>query len=363
MPNGIPRVFLGSASETLDEVKVVKERLKSSADIVAWNDESVFPPNQYLLDTLLGLSKSFDFAILIFGQDDEVISRGQKFAAPRDNVIFELGLFMSQLDRPRTFVIRPSGNGQYKILSDLGGLTLISYDPPARTNPRKPLTVAEQKRRILYLQGALEKACSSIAAVLTNHGRRKSPPAGADLGPENVLAVGDKLFREIESLQSSGGRTTVCNIAHDMGVTWPLVKSRLVDQEEFSHVHWRTLMIDPDAPAVRKLAGAGISTRVAASRIREIRWADESLQRALRERSVKFECRIYDDIPTSHGFMLNTDALFLTMSKRQRNGKLESSSSPYWIFRRDDEAKQLSHPIEAFQSWFDYTWKRSQKVR
>jgi predicted nucleotide-binding protein len=363
MSAGIPRVFVGSASESLDVVDVIKERLKSTADVIAWNDESVFPPSQYLLETLLGLSRSFDFAILVFGSDDQVISRGERSAAPRDKVVFELGLFMSQLDRPRTFIVRPAGNVKYRILSDLGGFTSLTYEAPPLRKQKGSVSVDEKRKNTLFLESALQKACSGIVAAINHHGKRRAPDPAAQLGPENVLDVGAKLFEQIDAMQSGESKISVGNIAHDMGVTWPLLKARILDQKQIRNLHWRTLMIDPDSAEVKRVAGGGISTRIARSRIREMEWASDDLDRALRDRNVGFECRTYSEIPTFHGFLLNTESLFLTMSKVQRNGKLESSSSPYWVFRRDTENQQLSHPIEAFQSWFDYTWKRAHRVR
>jgi len=363
MADGIPRVFLGSATESLDVVDVIKARLKSSADVVAWNDDSVFPPSQYLLETLLGLSRSFDFAVLIFGSEDEVISRGDRSVVPRDNVVFELGLFMSQLDRPRTFVVRPAGTSKYRVLSDLGGFTLLTYETPPERKRKGALTEDEKRKNTLFLESALGKTCGAILTAISYNGKRRPPAAGAQLGPENVLDVGGKLFKTIADLQPSEKEVTVSNLAHDMGVTWPLIKTRLLDQKQIRNLHWKTLMINPDSDDVKRVAGGGISTKVARSRIREIEWASLELDAARRDRNIDFECRLYDEVPTFHGFLLNIDTLFLTMSKTQKNGKLESSSSPYWVFRRDTENQQLSHPIEAFQSWFDYVWKHGVKVR
>ena len=46
-----------------------------------------------------------DFAAFIISPDDTVISRDAENLAPRDNVIFELGLFMGVLNRQRVFLI------------------------------------------------------------------------------------------------------------------------------------------------------------------------------------------------------------------------------------------------------------------
>ena len=62
----------------------------------------------------------------MLGPDDEVVSRNEKSDAPRDNVIFELGLFIGALSHKRTFMIMPR-EYDIKIPTDLLGLTLLSY--------------------------------------------------------------------------------------------------------------------------------------------------------------------------------------------------------------------------------------------
>ena len=47
--------------------------------------------------------------------------------APRDNIVFELGLFMGALGRSRTFLVQPRGAG-LKVPSDLMGITPLTYE-------------------------------------------------------------------------------------------------------------------------------------------------------------------------------------------------------------------------------------------
>lgn len=68
-----------------------------------------------------------DFAILVFSPDDITNSRDKSTRSPRDNVIFELGLFMGRLGSQRTFVLYDR-TADLKILSDLSGVTLAPYD-------------------------------------------------------------------------------------------------------------------------------------------------------------------------------------------------------------------------------------------
>lgn len=49
------------------------------------------------IENLMKAVARFDFAILVLTPDDIVQSRSKELAGPRDNVIFELGLFMGNL--------------------------------------------------------------------------------------------------------------------------------------------------------------------------------------------------------------------------------------------------------------------------
>ena len=80
-----------------------------------------------------------DFAIAVAQPDDQAESRGESRQTPRDNVIFELGMFVGKLGRKRSLLLEPRGDG-VKLPSDLLGLTTISYRPangeePARLGP------------------------------------------------------------------------------------------------------------------------------------------------------------------------------------------------------------------------------------
>ena len=67
----------------------------------------LFPAGEFLLNSLLRQAQSFDFALMQFGPDDIVLSGDDKVSVPRDNVVFELGLFMSQLEHDRALVVVP----------------------------------------------------------------------------------------------------------------------------------------------------------------------------------------------------------------------------------------------------------------
>lgn len=112
------------------------------ADVVLWSKD-VFEPSHFVMDDLDAQLRTADFAILVAGTDDQVTSRGVQSGAPRDNVVFELGLFMGALSRNRTFLVVPIGT-KLKIPSDLLGLTCIQYDDSA-TDPAVAVKTAVQE--------------------------------------------------------------------------------------------------------------------------------------------------------------------------------------------------------------------------
>lgn len=127
-PNTTPILFIGSSKESLPLAEAIKTGLPPAvAAAVLWS-EGVFGASSFPIDDLEAQVKTADFAILVGAADDRVTSRGVAADAPRDNVVFELGLFMGALSRRRTFLVVPNGMG-VKIPTDLLGMTTLRYDP------------------------------------------------------------------------------------------------------------------------------------------------------------------------------------------------------------------------------------------
>ena len=97
-----PTVFVGSSSEGLVFAREIANQLRDVAEVTVW-DEGVFTPGNTYLETLTLSTQRFDFGIFLFTADDSVTSRGHEGVGPRDNVLFELGLFMGRIGRTRGF--------------------------------------------------------------------------------------------------------------------------------------------------------------------------------------------------------------------------------------------------------------------
>ncbi|HMU03623.1 MAG TPA: nucleotide-binding protein [Saprospiraceae bacterium] len=123
------RLFIGSSSEELKLAGKVKEILSEDFDVTIWNekvwDTSIFKLNQNFLSDLLKATLQFDFGILLGTNDDKVEYRGQVMLQPRDNVLFELGLFTGRLGTSKcAFLV----DKEIKLLSDFGGLSLAVFE-------------------------------------------------------------------------------------------------------------------------------------------------------------------------------------------------------------------------------------------
>ena len=124
--NPRPVIFIGSSKESLPIAEAIKSNLKDKDLIVKLWTDGVFGASQFILTELERQVRESDFAVLVLGADDEVVSRNEKSDAPRDNVIFELGLFMGALSHERTFMVIPY-ESEIKIPTDLLGLIPLKY--------------------------------------------------------------------------------------------------------------------------------------------------------------------------------------------------------------------------------------------
>ncbi len=159
-----PLVFIASSTEGLPEAQAVQAGLQlalgASAEIRLWTTE--FGLSSTYIEALEAVAAEADFAIGVISGDDRIVSRARQQRAPRDNVIFELGLFIGALGRPRCFMVHRKGQ-DLKLPSDL--LAVVSADYQPRDNQT--------------LMQALQPRCAQIAKRVIELGalRRISPAA------------------------------------------------------------------------------------------------------------------------------------------------------------------------------------------
>jgi CRP/FNR family transcriptional regulator, cyclic AMP receptor protein len=126
VPNTAPKLFIMSSSEAKKVADALRAGLEKDVFSKVW-DDGVFFAGGYPLEALEQQVNESDFAVAIAEPDDIMESRGVRARTLRDNVLFELGLFMGKLSRYRTILIHPKVK-DLKLPSDLQGLTLIPYE-------------------------------------------------------------------------------------------------------------------------------------------------------------------------------------------------------------------------------------------
>jgi hypothetical protein len=155
-----PRIFLGSSGQQEKLLKALTRGLETVADVEPWTTS--FNPGTTTLQRLLDLTHEVDFAAFVFARDDWTTDTapasdspepGQ--ASPRDNVVFEAGLFGSALGMRRTFILHASGA---KLPSDLLGLTTVRYDEATTASEVKSINqklreAIESEGRIARIEG------------------------------------------------------------------------------------------------------------------------------------------------------------------------------------------------------------------
>lgn len=129
-----PAIFIGSSVEGLDVAYALQENLEYDGEPTVW-PQGIFAPSQSTLQALASEARKTDFAIFAFTPDDVRTMRGAEAAVPRDNVIFELGLFVGSLGIERCSFVTPRLSEPLALPTDLLGITPLNYDA-ARSDGR-----------------------------------------------------------------------------------------------------------------------------------------------------------------------------------------------------------------------------------
>lgn len=120
------KVFLICSTEALPIARAVQTAFEHDNFLTTLWSDGVFKICHYPLQSLEEQVDSSDFAIAVAHADDLTIFRGQEWPSSRDNVVFELGLFMGRLGRQRAILMEPR-ESKIKLPSDLAGITTITY--------------------------------------------------------------------------------------------------------------------------------------------------------------------------------------------------------------------------------------------
>src|SRR6201991_4726106 len=152
-----PRIFLGSSAAQTKLLQSLTRGLEDVAHVDPWTTS--FNPGTTTLDRLLELTREVDFAAFVFARDDwtstsppAVSPSAPGQASPRDNVVFEAGLFGGVLGMQRTFILHASGA---KLPSDLLGFTCVRYGEAI--TPSEMRVVNQKLRKSIDNEGRIAR--------------------------------------------------------------------------------------------------------------------------------------------------------------------------------------------------------------
>ena len=151
-----PHIFLGSSLKQEKLLQALARGLEDVAHVEPWMTS--FNPGTTTLERLVELAHQVDFAAFVFAKDDwtsnsatpaSPTESGQ--ASPRDNVVFEAGLFGGVLGMRRTFILHANGA---KLPTDLLGLTSVRY---SETSAAEIRAVNQKLRKAIESEGRVAR--------------------------------------------------------------------------------------------------------------------------------------------------------------------------------------------------------------
>lgn len=224
------RIFIGSSSETKELTKQIKNKLVENCDCIAWYDD-FFELGNYVFNDLIQKAISFDYAILIGGEDDKVIrlQTSEEKLSPRDNIYLEYGMFSGILSTNRIlFLIHKN----CKVASDLAGMTLIQYE-----NHTEAIEKA-QKWLVNVLEGRRTKVFSALDIELL-------PTVGIAVGYyHNFIEPLVELIRKTRTFTYEGKEYPVSNKKLIISIPSYIdkiseYKEALMEQEQLVEVNFK----------------------------------------------------------------------------------------------------------------------------
>lgn len=199
---GKPNVFIASSAEALRVAEAVNIKLSNEVSVKQW--DNTFDLSSVTITSLIQRAKDTDYGVFVFSKDDETVIRGDVYSAVRDNVLFELGVFIGALGIDKCFIVAPeSKKGKFRLPTDLAGVTLTYYDDQiedvvdAVAASCAKIKAAIRKQGLVVLPDAPEASGMVILQQQLNNAQSKLWSLGHDV--EMARSEKEKLLQSVKS--------------------------------------------------------------------------------------------------------------------------------------------------------------------
>jgi len=199
-------VFIGSSTlgrSIADHLKVSLED-RYDCDVTVWH-EGVFELGGSTLASLETAARRMDFAVLVATADDILTTAaGKTSSAVRDNVVFELGLFIGALGSNRVYIVADQTSADLHLPSDLSGVTWARYRERADGNLDAAVGSAATKIGTRVKQLGPRIDTGSMASEISSPSTQRrtllsdaaNPPTEAHDGGQEHVAGADPTFTD-----------------------------------------------------------------------------------------------------------------------------------------------------------------------
>src|SRR5580765_2795632 len=184
-----PRVFIGSSVQHEDIAYALQEELQHDATVKVW-PQGIFEAGSNALDDLIKATGDFDFGIFIFAPEDKITVKQTQALTVRDNVLFELGLFLGKLGKERNFYLIPAESSKSHVASDLEGVTPLKFQMPDSTDDLQSALgpAANQVRKRMKKLGLVEGRSREEGKIVFDSNKGSSV--------HDIVGSGQKIYKD-----------------------------------------------------------------------------------------------------------------------------------------------------------------------
>lgn len=331
-----PKIFIGSSTEQKEIAESINQYISPIAEIIQWNN-AFRNGNSYLSDLQIAAQKC-DFAIFVINPDDKGISRNKEYDFIRDNIVFEMGMFIGALGADRVIPIC-SKESNPKIMSDYSGITFFRYD----TN-------------VESLDNAIYSTCIPIRKLINDIGKKNRHPNHATAPNKYEIFGFDRVYNSyleaeadiLADIESSAGPIRLFLHIASQNIGFKGTLFDVINDLKKKQVEIRILHTDENSPLFNKdrLLSLGKDPEDILTTVRQV---SKSLKKLETDSSSSIRHRVHHLPFIWRLYAFDTKAYLMPYYSEKDATKI----SPVLVLNKNPKSM-----YNTYIEWFDSLWER-----